>query len=235
MPPLAAADRCRAARQSAGGGVRERAIGPCAGRRRAGAAGARPAARAAAARPAAARRWPRCCCWWRPAQAQLPSPPWRAALDTRLAYVVTGDAAVDGTSRAGLAGLSGYVNRRTAATSATRRACSRARTTSASTRCSTGRSPPAQALSGHAVAALNDFMRDGGIIVIDSRGGTGERSRGRRAPTGPGHPAADAADHRARAGARLLPAAASIPGRTGGDTVWVQRPGPQQRRASARW
>ncbi len=34
---------------------------------------------------------------------------------TRLAYVVTGDAAVDATSRAGLAGLSGYVNARTAA------------------------------------------------------------------------------------------------------------------------
>ena len=45
-----------------------------------------------------------------PAQAQGD-----AALATRLAYVVTGDAAVDGVSRAGLAGLSSYVNRRTAA------------------------------------------------------------------------------------------------------------------------
>ena len=49
------------------------------------------------------------------AHAQLPAPPSRAALDTRLAYVVSGDASVDGTARAGLAGLSSYVNSRTAA------------------------------------------------------------------------------------------------------------------------
>ena len=38
------------------------------------------------------------------------------ALATRLAYIVTGDAQVDGMSKAGLEGLSEYVNRRTAAT-----------------------------------------------------------------------------------------------------------------------
>ena len=38
------------------------------------------------------------------------------ALATRLGYIATGDAQVDGVSRAGLEGLSDYVNRRTAAT-----------------------------------------------------------------------------------------------------------------------
>ena len=38
------------------------------------------------------------------------------ALATRLGYIVTGDAQLDGVSRAGLEGLSEYVNRRTAAT-----------------------------------------------------------------------------------------------------------------------
>ncbi len=38
------------------------------------------------------------------------------ALATRLGYIVTGDAQVDAISRAGLEGLSDYVNQRTAAT-----------------------------------------------------------------------------------------------------------------------
>ena len=48
---------------------------------------------------------------WLPGAARAESP----ALATHLAYVVTGDAQVDATSRAGLAGLSDYVNGRTAA------------------------------------------------------------------------------------------------------------------------
>ena len=50
-----------------------------------------------------------------PARAQLPSPPWRAALETRLAFVLSGDQVTDDTARAGLTGLSAFVNARTAA------------------------------------------------------------------------------------------------------------------------
>jgi energy-coupling factor transporter transmembrane protein EcfT len=67
---------------------------------------------------------------WRPRRFALPAllllalVPWQvsaqgadgsAALATRLAYIQTGDAAVDETSRSGLAGLADFVNRRTAA------------------------------------------------------------------------------------------------------------------------
>ena len=48
-----------------------------------------------------------------PAQALDANP--NPALATRLGYIVTGDAQVDGVSKAGLEGLAEYVNRRTAA------------------------------------------------------------------------------------------------------------------------
>ncbi len=104
-----------------------------------------------------------------PARAQLPSPPWEAALATRLAYVVTGDSGVDDTSRAGLTRLADYVNSRTAAHLAE----------------PSGVMPGRDDLSFYpllywpvtpgvipaaGIAAMNAFMRDGGIIVIDSRG-----------------------------------------------------------------
>ena len=222
MTKLAAADSVPgAARQSLGGGVRERAIGPFLV-----AAGLallaldlllalrlrgllRPALASALLLVAAS------------AHAQLPSPPWRAALETRLAYIVSGDAAVDGTARSGLAGLSGYVNSRTAAHLGD----------------PSGVQPgtddlsfypllywpvvQGQTLSGPAISALNGFMRDGGIIVIDSRG--------------------DAASLKAAAAGLAIPPLTPLttehvlarafyllseyPGRTSGDTVWVQRQG----------
>jgi hypothetical protein len=49
-----------------------------------------------------------------PAGAQTPEGA-APALATRLAYIVTGDPAIDDTLRMGLVGLSDYVNRRTAA------------------------------------------------------------------------------------------------------------------------
>ncbi len=111
---------------------------------------------------------PRCCCspCWAPAQARG-SP----ALGTHLAYVVTGDAQVDARVARRAAGLSDYVNRRTAAVLADPAAVTPGQ-----------RRPqllPAAVLAGHrrrdpdpaAVAALNDYMRNGGIILIDTRGG----------------------------------------------------------------
>jgi hypothetical protein len=151
------------------------------------------------------------------------------ALQTHLAYVVTGDATVDGISRAGLAGLSTYVNRRTAAVLA----------------------DPAPVVPGHddlsyypllywpitadaapdaaAIAALNDFTSKGGIILIDTRGsGSGEGFA----------PGTDAALKRITQGLAVPPLAPlnsdhvlarsfyllqDFPGRFTGDTVWVQR------------
>jgi len=109
------------------------------------------------------------------AQAQDMSAHETSALHTRLAYVITGNATVDATSRAGLAGLSSYVNRRTAVSLGEPAAVR----------------PGADDLSFYpllywpvtaeaavdtaAVAALNDFTSRGGIILIDTRGsGSGE-------------------------------------------------------------
>ena len=161
-----------------------------------------------------------------PVRAQEPSP----ALATRLAYVVTGNAQADQVARSGLAGLSDYVNRRTAANLA----------------------DPAAVVPGHddlsfypllywpivaeaaappaaAVTALNAFMADGGIILIDTAGGgSGEGF----------NPGAEAALRRAVRGLEVPPLVPlttahvlarafyllqDFPGRFTGDTVWVQR------------
>jgi len=168
----------------------------------------------------------------------LPLAPARAAespaLATHLAYVLSGDEQVDGVARAGLAGLSAYVNRRTAAVLAD----------------PVGVTPGEDDLSFYpllywpvtegtapgprAVAALNDYMAHGGIILIDTRGGdAGESGSGagmapgagaalRRAARGLQVPplAPLTADHVLARSFYLLPA---FPGRYDGGTVWVQR------------
>ena len=149
------------------------------------------------------------------------------ALTTRLAYVRTGDAAVDAVSAAGLAGLSALVNRRTAATLG----------------------DPAPVTPGQSdlsfypllywpivpqapaadTAALNDYIAHGGIILIDTRGeGSGEGFA----------PGADLALRRAAEGLNVPPLAplgpehvlarsfyllSEYPGRYTGGTVWVAR------------
>jgi hypothetical protein len=162
------------------------------------------------------------------AQARAESP----ALATHLAYIVTGDAQVDATSRAGLSGLSDYVNSRTAAVLA----------------------DPLPVVPGHddlsyypllyfpvtadaalspaAIGALNDYMRHGGIILIDMRGG-GSESAGSGAGFAP-----DTGPALRRIGQgldvpRLAPLTSAhvlahafylltdFPGRFDGDTVWV--------------
>ncbi len=159
-----------------------------------------------------------------------------AALHTRLAYVVTGNAETDGVSQSGLAGLSAYVNARTAAQLA----------------------PPDAVVPGEddlsvypllywpvtadaapsdpAIAALNDFMRHGGIILIDTQGGPGGEGSGTGAGTFA--PGAGAALERAARGLDVPPLApltndhvlarafyllSDFPGRYAGDPVWVQR------------
>ena len=161
-----------------------------------------------------------------PARAEETNP----ALVTRLAYLVTDDAQVDGVSLAGLVGLTDYVNRRT----------------NAALGAPIGVHPGGDDLSlypliywpvtaeapqpsGEAVLALNDFMSHGGIVLIDTRnGGSGQGFA----------PGADAALTRAGAGlaipaltpltsahvlARSFYLLQDFPGRYDGDTVWVQR------------
>jgi hypothetical protein len=156
------------------------------------------------------------------------------ALATHLAYIVTGDAQVDATSRAGLMGLSDYVNSRTAAVLADPLPVVPGRD-------DLGFYPllyypitSDAAVSPAAIAALNDYMHHGGIIVIDLRGGSAES-----AGSGAGFaPDTDAALRRIGQGLdipRLAPLTSShvlahafyllsdFPGRFDGDTVWVQQ------------
>jgi len=156
------------------------------------------------------------------------------ALATHLAYVVTGDAEVDATSKAGLVGLSAYVNLRTAAVLADPAAVV------------PGRDdlsfypllywPITANASGSAAAtgALNEYMRHGGIIIIDLQGATAGASG-----TGAGFaPGAEAALRRVADGLevpRLAPLTSAhvlarsfyllsdFPGRFDGGTVWVQQ------------
>ena len=160
------------------------------------------------------------------ARAQEPNP----ALATRLAYIVTGDARLDQVSRAGLEGLSEYVNRRTAANLAAPAAVVPG-TDDLSFYPLLYWPIAADAASpgGTAVSALNQFMANGGIVLIDTRGGgSGEGFA----------PGAAGALERVARGLAVPPLAPlttahvlarafyllqDFPGRFIGDTVWVQR------------
>ena len=97
------------------------------------------------------------------------------ALQTQLAYVVTDDAGVDGVSRSGLAGLSAYVNRRTAATLADPVAVVPGRDDLSFYPLLYWPITGDAVRDAGAVAALNEYMSHGGIILIDTRGsGSGE-------------------------------------------------------------
>jgi hypothetical protein len=152
------------------------------------------------------------------------------ALETRLGYIVTGDAKVDAISKAGLEGLSEFVNDRTAAHLAEPDPV-----TPGVTDLSfyplvywpiTADTPP---LTPKQAAALNDYMGRGGIILIDTR------DSGSGAGFAPG---TGAALKRVARGLEIPPLAPlttdhviarafyllrDFPGRYDGSTVWVQR------------
>ncbi len=152
------------------------------------------------------------------------------ALATRLAYVITDDPQVNTVAKEGLEGLSEYVNRRTAAALVE----------------PDGVTPgkddlsfypllywpitaDAQPLTADQAAALNKFMSNGGIILIDTRdSGSGSGFA----------PGTDAALRRVAKGLVIPPLAPlttdhvlarsfyllhDFPGRYTGATVWVQR------------
>ncbi len=151
------------------------------------------------------------------------------ALSTRLAYVVTGDATVDGISKSGLAGLSTYVNRRTAASLGDPAAVVPGQDDLSFYPLLYWPIVADAAPDGRAIAALNDFTSRGGIILIDTRGsGSGEGFA----------PGTDAALRRITMGLAVPPLAPlssehvlarsfyllqDFPGRFTGETVWVQR------------
>jgi hypothetical protein len=165
------------------------------------------------------------------ARAQTESTEPNPALSTRLAYIATGEAAVDQVSRSGLAGLSDYVNRRTAANLAAPAAVVPGQDDlSFYPLLYWPITAEAAALPGAAISALNVFMANGGILVIDTGGGGG---------SGEGfNPGADAALRQVASGLAVPPLAPltnghvlarafyllqDFPGRFTGDTVWVQR------------
>jgi len=158
----------------------------------------------------------------RPAFAQLPSPPWQAALATRLAYVVTGDAAVDGTSRAGLSGLSDYVSKRTAAALAEPSGVTPGQDDLSYYPLIYWPVLPTAAPAPAMVTALNGFMAHGGIVVIDTRGGADSAAALQRVAQGLAVPplAPLTTEHVLARAFYLL---SDFPGRVDGETVWVQR------------
>jgi hypothetical protein len=164
-----------------------------------------------------------------PAQAQT-QPEAAAALATRLAYVVSGDEALDELQRQGLIGLSDFVNRRTAAALAEPMAVVPGETDLALfPLLYWAISPHAASPSAAALVALNAFMRQGGIILFDTRDeGSGEgfspgsRAALRRITQGLAIPAlaALAEDHVLRRAFYLLN---ELPGRFAGGQVWAAR------------
>jgi hypothetical protein len=149
---------------------------------------------------------------------------------TRLAYVATGDSALDETVRMGLVGLSDFVNRRTAAALADPAAVTPGvDDLSLFPLLYWVVTPEAPQPDAQAVAALNGFMRNGGIILFDTRDeGTGDgfapgaRAALRRVTRDLAIPplAPLAEDHVLRRSFYLLP---ELPGRFSGGQVWAAR------------
>ncbi len=106
-----------------------------------------------------------------PAEADVTAPPdvtAEAAMRTWLAYVQTGNAALDDTSRAGLEGLAQVLSRRTAVDVGGVTAVSVDQSDLAVFPLLYWRVPPRPApLSGEAVRRVEDYLRQGGLIVFD--------------------------------------------------------------------
>ncbi|WP_284944697.1 DUF4159 domain-containing protein [Acidisoma cladoniae] len=158
-----------------------------------------------------------------------------AALETRLAYVVTGDSGVDRLSHDGLAGLSDFVTSRSSATlGAPVGVTPDQDDLSLYPLLYWPLLPGAPTPSARAVTALNRFMQDGGIILIDTEGNdTGAPGSGagmqpgaaqtlRQAASGLNLPAlAPLTSHDVLAHSFYL--LRDFPGRYVGAPVWVAR------------
>jgi hypothetical protein len=152
------------------------------------------------------------------------------ALATRLGYITTGDGQLDSVARAGLEGLSEYVNRRTAAALVEPDAVEPGKTDlSFYPLLYWPISADAQPLDPVQTTALNDYMSRGGIILLDTR------DSGSGAGFAPG---TGSALRRIAQGLIIPPLAPlttehvlarafyllqDFPGRYTGEQVWVQR------------
>jgi hypothetical protein len=162
-----------------------------------------------------------------PAQAADDSNP---ALVTRLGYIASGEPRVDSIARAGLAGLSDYVNRRTAAVLAKPDEIDPDTTDLSVYPLLYWPIPPdAHELSAHAVAALNDFMARGGILLIDigadrssATGGPQPDPALRRATRGLSIPGLTPLNNE-HVLARAFYLLSEFPGRFESEPVWVQK------------
>lgn len=162
-----------------------------------------------------------------PAQAQdRLSGALAASADPTIAYVLTGNRDIDATSRAGLEGLGVILRRRTAAEMGPPVGIDPERDEInfyplIYWPLGAGSRPPTPT----AVQRLNEFMRQGGTILFDSRGGEGESIASLRAlarqldlpalePVGPDHVLT-----------RTFYLLQEFPGRHAGGRLWVERPG----------
>ena len=169
------------------------------------------------------------------ASARAEDAPPAAALQTRLGYVVTGDAQTDNVSRAGLEGLSNYVNARTSASLGHPDAVHPGQDDLAFYPLLYWPIIQGAAADPGAISALNAYMNRGGILLIDTRGSdTGGGSFTGLATTGP------QALRQATAGLDIPPLAPvdssnvlshsfyllhAFPGRYVGAPVWVAATG----------
>jgi hypothetical protein len=97
-----------------------------------------------------------------------------AVLDTRLAYLLTGDRAVDEISQSGLAALTRQLLRRTTSLLAEPAGVDPEKDQlSVYPLLYWPLTPASQGLSPRAQARINDFLRHGGLLLIDSRDGGG--------------------------------------------------------------
>ena len=160
----------------------------------------------------------------------------KATRETRLAYVRTGDAALDEISRSGMVGLSAVLRQRTAVEPGEPMAVDIERDELAFFPLLYWAVTPVQrALSDRAVSKLNDYLRNGGTILFDTR------EQGSLTYDLFGSGGAAAARLRRILGALDIPALIPVPkdhvltksfyllqafpGRWAGGTVWVERRG----------
>jgi hypothetical protein len=160
-----------------------------------------------------------------------------AALQTRLGYVVTGDAQADSVSRQGLEGLSSYVNARTSAMLGHPDAVHPGQDDLAFYPLLYWPITQGATAEPAAIAALNGYMNRGGILLIDTRGS----DAGGGSFTGLGAPGPQAL-RQATSGLDIPPLAPvdnrhvlshsfyllhAFPGRYVGAPVWVAASGEQ--------
>ncbi|MBM3487106.1 MAG: DUF4159 domain-containing protein, partial [Alphaproteobacteria bacterium] len=159
-----------------------------------------------------------------------------ATLDTRLAYVLTGDESIDTISRAGLIGLTNVLRRRTAVEAAAPIGVDIERDELAFfPLLYWAISPRQRPLSDQAEQKLNDYLRTGGTILFDTReqGGLSSNMFGASGPAAQRLRALLAdldipaltpvpEDHVLARAFYLLN---DFPGRWIGGTVWVERRG----------